>query len=110
VSEDERRAGPDKGRPLRVDRKTLRVIEQVLDMMGTMEEPLRERWAAAINAEQYGFRMIEPDRDLDPTDKSIPEEEFAAKMQMYLTDDGEFSSITVPTARRRTPWPFRRRR
>jgi hypothetical protein len=76
-------------------------MEFVLDTMVTIEEPLRERWVAAIKADQYGFRMIEPDRDLDPTDKSIPKATFGSQMQMYLTDEGEFSSILVPILQRR---------
>jgi hypothetical protein len=71
------------------------VLEQVLDTMSTMEKPLRERWVAALNAGQYGLRRIDPDRDLDPTDERIPEERFTTKMQTYLTDEGEFSSIIV---------------
>jgi hypothetical protein len=78
------------------------VLEQVLDTMSTMEEPLRERWVAALNAGQYGLRRIDPDRDLDPTDESIPEERFMTKMQTYLTDEGEISSIisSIPRTRR----------
>jgi hypothetical protein len=81
-----------------------------LDAIAEMEEPLRERWVAAMNSHKYDFRRIEPDRDLDPTDASVPDEEFAEKMQVYLTDEGEFSSIIVPIPRRRRLWPFRKGR
>jgi hypothetical protein len=110
MREDEPSAEPNEEPRLPVDPIGANMIEFVLDTMLTMEEPLRERWVAAINADQYGFRMIEPDRDLDPTDKSIPKERFASQMQMYLTDEGEFSSILVPILQRRRRWRIPRRR
>ena len=110
MSEDEPSANADEEPRLRVDRRALHVIEQVLDAIAEMEEPLRERWVAAMNSHKYDFRRIVPDRDLDPTDTSVPDEEFAEKMQVYLTDEGEFSSIIVPIPQRRRPWPFRKGR
>jgi hypothetical protein len=110
VSNEDLSANADEEPRLQADRRALHVIEQVLDAIAAMDEPLRERWVAAMNAHQYNFRTIEPDRDLDPTDKGIPEEEFAEKMHVYLTDEGEFSSIIVPIPRRRRLWPFQKGR
>jgi hypothetical protein len=108
MSEDEPSAESNEEPWLRrVDLTMSDILELFLDAMGAMEEPLRERWVAAINAEQYGFRMVEPDRDLDPRDESVPKEDLAIKLQMYLTDEGEFSSILVPIPRRRRRWRLR---
>ena len=109
MSDDERGMEPNKEPWLsRVDLTMNDLLELILDELSGMEEPLRERWVAAINTEQYGFRRIEPDRELDPTDESIPKERFAIKLQMYLTDEGEFSSILVPTPPRKRRWMTRR--
>ena len=111
MGEDERGIEPNKKRWLsRVDLTMNDLLELILDELSAMEEPLRERWVAAINTEQIGFRRLEPDRQRDPTDENFPKERLAIKLQMYLTDEGEFSSILVPVPAGKRRWMTRRQR
>ena len=99
MREDEPSAEPNDQRRRRHDPVDIAILESIFEAMLEMEEPLRERWVAAMKADQYGFRRIDPDRDLDPY-----------KMQVYLTDEGEFSSILVPIPATKRRWRIWRRR
>jgi hypothetical protein len=75
------------------------VASIVATAMVSMPEPLRARWVAAMNANQFDMRILEPNPDLDPADPTIAEERFAFLYQLYLTDSDdpdEFSSIQWP--------------
>ena len=79
-------------------RKT-NIMDFVVPAVAPMPEPLRSRWIAALNANEFSMRVLEPEAGLDPEDPSIPEERFAFMYQLYLTDSDdpdEFSSIQFP--------------
>jgi hypothetical protein len=74
-------------------RPTVNILDLVLPSLLSMDRPLRRRWLTALNAGQFDLRRMDPDPDLDPDDPGIPDEKFEFFVLLYLTDDGEFTSI-----------------